>query len=113
MTPNEAFDIAYQQFRDSLPEVERSLYAPCATAEDLLDGLAKLRVLSAMKQQHKKRVIRTIKPFSERLQPYFDTVTIFAQSNQYACIAWGALRLVLQVSRLGVSFITVLADQVC
>jgi hypothetical protein len=40
-----------------------------------------------------------IKTFSSRLQPYFDILNIVVQSHpEWAAIAWGAIRLVLQVS---------------
>jgi len=95
---NEAFDAAYERFINSLPEKDRERYALCASADDLLEGLTKLEVLSVKRQKTRSRqLLRGIKTFSDHLQPYFDTLGVLAQSNQYSCIAWGSLRLVLQV----------------
>jgi hypothetical protein len=98
---NEAFQAAYSQFINSLPDKERSRYAPCASPKDLLGGLEKLESFSNKRQKsHTRRLLQSIGAFCDRLQPYFDTIGIFAQSNEYACIAWGSLRLILQVSEL-------------
>jgi len=96
---NPAFDEAYNRFFQSLPENDRKLYSPCATADDLLDGLRKLDVLSKQRQkQRSTRFLSSIKKLNSRLRPYFDVVGICIQSNpQYTSLVWGALRLVLQV----------------
>jgi hypothetical protein len=98
-TTNEAFQEAYGKFLDSLPKKEQARYSPCISADDLLDGLGKLEVLSTKRQKFRSRsLVRHVKEFSDRLQPYFDVVGILAQDNQYASIAWGSLLLILQVS---------------
>jgi hypothetical protein len=40
---NLAFDNAYQSFYDSLPNHGQMSFAPCASAQDLENGLAKLK----------------------------------------------------------------------
>jgi hypothetical protein len=98
-TANEAFQAAYERFIDSLPQKERSRYAPCASAEDFLDSLGHLEALSSSaKKSRGRKLVQRIQKFGDRLQPYFDAIGFLAQTNQYACIAWGSLRLVLQVS---------------
>jgi hypothetical protein len=98
-TTNEAFQDAYEKFLGSLPKKEQARYSPCISADDLLDGLGKLEVLSTKRQKSRSRsLVRHVKEFSDRLQPYFDAVGTLAQGNQYACIAWGSLLLILQVS---------------
>jgi hypothetical protein len=96
---NPAFDDARDQFLQSLSEKDRLRYSPCASADDLFDGLKKLDVLSKQSQRKRgARFLSSIKLFNDRLQPYFEVVNIFIQSNpKYAAIVWGALRLVLQV----------------
>lgn len=96
---NGAFDKAFQSFLEALPEKERKRYSPCSSAQDLLDGLSKLDVMSKKLQKApSNRVVKGIKTFSVRLQPYFAIIDVFIQSNPtYAAIIWGSLRLVLQV----------------
>lgn len=100
MASNAAFDAALQRFLDSLPEAERCRYSPCASAQDLLDGLHGLANLSEKRQKTRlNRVFASVKSFSDRLEPYFAAVDIFIQSNpQYSALVWGSVRLILQVS---------------
>jgi hypothetical protein len=45
-----------------------------------------------------RRFMARIKALSDALAPYFDVVGITVQSNpEYAALAWGGIRLVLQV----------------
>lgn len=96
---NPAFDDAIQRFLDTLSEEERGRYSPCASTDDLLDGLKKLGVVAKQRSARRStRFLAGVKAFNDRLQPYFEVTGIFIQSNPtYAAIVWGALRLVLQV----------------
>jgi hypothetical protein len=93
------FSAAHDRFLESLPDDERMLYSPCSSANDLLEGLKKLEVITKQSQRHCGNLLLSqVKKFSERLQPYFEIVDIFIQSNpQFTAIVWGALRLVLKV----------------
>ncbi|OCL08347.1 hypothetical protein AOQ84DRAFT_42671 [Glonium stellatum] len=81
-------------------------YSPCASADELLEGLQGLEALA--KKRLKKlstRVAASIKTFNDRLQPYFEVVNTFIQSNpQYTALMWGALRLILQLASNFVTF---------
>jgi hypothetical protein len=73
------------------------LFAPCASSEDLLDGLRKLSSLA--KHRNKESFLSRISDFAASLQPYLNIVDIMVSSNpQYTALVWGALRFVFQVS---------------
>jgi hypothetical protein len=93
---NPAFDRAFKAFYESLPENDQMLFSPCPSATDLLDGLKKLSSIAKHKQ--KSSFLLRISKFAEALQPYLNVVDIMVQSHpQYACLVWGALRLIFQV----------------
>jgi hypothetical protein len=93
---NVAFDNAYKSFYESLDEKNQMSFAPCASAEDLTDGLEKLSSLARLYQ--KKSFLLRISAFAESLQPYLNIVDIMIQSNpQYTALVWGALRFIFQV----------------
>ena len=100
--PVHVFDEARDTFIASLSKRERILFAPCSSADDLLDGIKKLHVIQ--KQSHNRKIsvcLKRIRGFSDALKPYFEVLTILVSSNpQYAALIWGALRLTLQVSIL-------------
>lgn len=100
--PVRVFDEARDSFIASLPKKERMLFAPCSSAEDLLDGIKKLHIIRKQSQNWKiSACLKRIRAFSDALTPYFEVVTIFVSSNpQYTALLWGALRLILQVSDL-------------
>jgi phosphatidylglycerophosphate synthase len=77
---------------------------PCATSHDLLLAVGQLKVVATNTkdgQRHRIKVNRRIGAISSLgkvLKPYLDTVGVFVSSNpQYAALAWGSLRLILQV----------------
>lgn len=95
---HKAFDDALERFLETLSADERMLYSPCSSADELLEGLRKLDVISKKSQKRVGgRLTKGIKKLNDCLQPYFEVVGIFIQSNpQYTALVWGALRLVLQ-----------------
>jgi hypothetical protein len=94
------FDQARDRFLSSLSPQDRLLFSPCATSKDFLDAVTKLDALSKKQAQGAMR-LRRIRSAADKLQPYFEVVNIFVQSNpQYSAIVWGAIRLVLQVGEL-------------
>ena len=95
--PQKLFSDARDSFLESLSEEERSLYSKCTSADDILQ---ELRTFAAFKQNHRRwsKPFNQLKTFAERLEPYFEIVSICIQSNpQWTAIAWGAIRLTLQV----------------
>lgn len=82
MAPNEAFDDARDRLPASLSDKERLLFSPCASAADLLNELQKLSFISKRNQRrHGAEILARIKSFSDRLQPFFEVINIFIQSN--------------------------------
>lgn len=96
---NEAFDSAYRQFLDSIPDAERMKYAPVASSQDLVEGIRKLDFLLQKHQSTRLgRTLKCIEKLSARLNPFFATIDTFVSSNpEYAALVWGFLKFVLQV----------------
>jgi len=96
---NKAFDNAFRNFLDSLPEPQRQRYSPCASSQDLLDGLEKLKSLSKKYESIRfSRIVASIQRVNDGFRPYFEAVGLVIQSHpEYAAIFWGSLRLILQV----------------
>ena len=92
------FDEACRRFFESLPERERTLYSPCASPKDLLDGLRKLETLANRRSRRGSRIFGCVQRLNNRLKPYFDTINIFVQASpQYFALVLGIVRLILQV----------------
>jgi hypothetical protein len=93
---NSLFEEVREKFLQTLPDRERSLFSKCASAKDLL---AEARNWKTIKNRFQgSYLMGNIKKFSDCLQPYFDAVGMIVSSNpEYAAIAWGVIRLALQV----------------
>lgn len=103
---NEAFQEAQDQFTASLSEKEKATFFKCSSAQELLDEVRKFQVVSKNKRRG-LGLLQHIKTFSDNLQPYFKVIEIIIQCDpQWAAIAWGSIRLVLQVKSKSCSFPT-------
>ena len=92
------FAAAKDQFLESISEKERLRFAECTSVEQLL---AEVQTFNISKQDRRKHdiMIGHIHKFGASLQPYFEILNIVVQScPEWSAIAWGAVRLVLQVS---------------
>ena len=91
------FNDAKSNFLATLTPQERDQFSACSSANELLSDIKALGHI-----RNSRRALpffRRIKAFSDHLSPYFKTIEMVCQSNpEWACIAWGAFRLVLQVS---------------
>ena len=88
---------ARNAFLASLSKHEQSLVSECSSAEELLSEVAKLADFRS-KHPTVAKPLDKIKKFSDQLECYFKAVDIFVQINpEHSAIAWGAIRLVLQV----------------
>jgi len=88
---------ARDAFVASLQPSERQRFAACASAEHLILEIQSIEALSR-KPSLLRRAISKIKALDEVLCPYFESIGLFVQSHpEFAAIAWGALRLALQV----------------
>lgn len=91
------FVAARETFFVSLGPRERALFTPCTSVTDLLTCA---REIPGQIQEKGLRVsmLDTLTRFANRLNPYFDVVGIFVQTHpEFAGLAWGAVRLALQV----------------
>ena len=86
--PVRVFDEARDSFIASLPKRERMLFAPCSSAEDLLNGIEKLHAIQKQSRNWKiSACLKRIRAFSDALKPYLEVVTIFVSSNpQYTAL---------------------------
>ncbi|PMD42872.1 hypothetical protein L207DRAFT_581518 [Hyaloscypha variabilis F] len=95
---NPLFEEIHEKFLQTLPDRERSLFSKCASAKDLLAEARNWKTIKKNKFQG-LYLMENIKRFSDCLQPYFDAVgIIFSSNSEYAAIAWGAIRLALQLA---------------
>jgi len=85
-----------ETFLLSISAEERAQFSSCRSPAELVESIATFS--SGSEKSGFKRTTEQIESFSKKLQPYFDILGIFVSSNpEWAAIAWGALRLVLQV----------------
>ena len=92
------FEQAIEQFHASLAPKERSLFSKCNSADELLSTVEDLEIIK--KSRESSRLVRRVKLFNDSLGHYFAVIDILVQSHpEYAALAWGAVRLVLQVFR--------------
>lgn len=90
------FELAIDQFHTSLAPKERSLFLKCNSADELLSTVENLEIVK--KSRDSSSVVRRVKAFNNSLGHYFAVIDIVVQSQpEYAALAWGAVRLVLQV----------------
>jgi hypothetical protein len=92
------FQKAKQEFLLTLSQEERTRFSTCSSAEALLEDVREFTKLSKWGKRGAKP-LKKIEALCCNLKPYFQVIEIFCGSNpQYANIAWGAFRLVLQVN---------------
>ena len=90
------FELALKEFRASLAPQEQSIFTQCHSADELIRHVENL---GSLKRVHRRgKFIQRISQFSKSLSHYFDVIGILVQSHpEFAALAWGAFRLVLQV----------------
>jgi hypothetical protein len=72
------------------------MFTGCRSADELIGYVGDLEILKKSRKSH--ALLRRIAAFSNNLGHYFDVIGILVQSHpEYAALAWGAFRLVLQV----------------
>ena len=95
--PDSVFLEAREKFLSSLSDPEHSLFRTCSSAEELFSDVAKFAKFRLKHREWAKPLDR-LKELSDRLECYFKVVDTFVQSSpEYSALAWGAIRLVLQV----------------
>lgn len=100
METSEVFRNAQNRFLDSLGPEIRSLYAPCATRDELRQTFRDLE-RTAQDTSCRVRSLRGLYSFAISTEKYFDVVNILVSSHpEFTALFWGAFRLVLQVNEL-------------
>lgn len=104
------FAEARNQFLESLSPKESSLFSKCSSPEELLQDIEKFNGASKDKRFLRK-IVQKVKTLSDSLSPYFDAVGIIIQSNpEFAALAWGGVRFILQLASNYVTFFEKLAN---
>jgi hypothetical protein len=94
--PETLFRDAKDSFLLGLTQQEQTQFSTCSSPEELINSLGPFTL--RFEKGRRNRIIQSIKIFTENLQPYFEVLNIFISSHpDWAAIAWGAFRLVLQV----------------
>ena len=91
------FKHARDRFFQHLSSEDREAFTRINSSTELLDDFKRLQKFVKDDSRWMK-VFSAVKNCSDQLQPYFDIIGIITQSHpEWAAVAWGALRLVLQV----------------
>lgn len=100
------FDIACQQFLESLSERDRARYRRDTSYGDVLKGLESLEALSKKHQSHRlNRTLRVLETWNTRLKPFFSLVEgAVANGKLYGGVILGGVRLVLEVRHMRFPF---------
>ncbi|KAI1325265.1 hypothetical protein F5Y16DRAFT_378365 [Xylariaceae sp. FL0255] len=96
--PDALFLKARDTFLLSVSASERQLYSKCSSSDELLK---ELESFAHLKNSHGRwsRCFKRIQKFTDHLTPYFEVMELFVSSHpEWAAIAWGALRLILQLA---------------
>ncbi len=89
-----AFAEAKELFLSSVSPQERLQFSACSSGEEILTQINSFTT----DPRRRNKIVARIKVFSDLLGPYFDVLELVVSSHpEYAAVAWGALRLVLQV----------------
>ena len=98
------FEDAQKKFLAALTPAESSRFKTCSSAEDLLNSAQELEVI-AKDRIRGRGFISRIRSFNDSLAPYFGVIEVIISSNpEYAAIAWGSIRLALQLASNYASF---------
>ena len=91
------FKHARDHFLQRLSSKDREVFAQISTSTELLDDFKKLQATFKDGQRWTK-IFSAMEACNDRLQPYFKIVEIIISSHpEWAAVAWGAFRLILQV----------------
>jgi hypothetical protein len=104
--PDALFLKARDTFLASVSASERPLYERCSSSGELLKQLGSFAHFKNDDESRWSKCFDRIKRFTEHLEPYFEVIGLFVSSHpEWTAIAWGALRLILQICRLHIQTI--------
>lgn len=101
---DDAFIQSQNAFLASLSPNEQALFSSCQSPAQLIKDIERLD--ASKNRRRLLRALEKVKQFSDRLEPYFDTVGIIVQAHpEVAAITWGAIRFILQVRAMLHNFV--------
>ncbi|KAK8106842.1 uncharacterized protein PG998_008855 [Apiospora kogelbergensis] len=93
------FKTAQEVFRATLSTKDQARYAACDTPAELVQSLQNLEALTRQGQKRKlNRCLKVVEKLNTRLQIYFDALNVIAGVDDTAALAYGAVRIVLQLA---------------
>ncbi|CZR63552.1 uncharacterized protein PAC_13449 [Phialocephala subalpina] len=99
LTPiDDLFHEARDGFLNSLSETEKKHVPKCTSAEEFISSISKLDLLTK-RGRRGVSLLKKLQKFSDSLSPYFHIIEVFCSAHpEFACLAWGALSLLLQLA---------------
>lgn len=95
---NSVFVAAQDAFRATLSAKDQADYTTCDSPADLLSSLERLLTSTKRIQTSRlNRCVNVVSKLNSRLQSYFDALNVVFSVDDTAALAYGALRIVLQV----------------
>src|SRR5579859_6433227 len=108
---NDTFQQAKDEFLKQLSAQDRSSFFTVNGPEELLSHIQRLANTFSNKRKGAK-LLGMANVLKESLEPYFEILGVIAQgASGYAAVAWGVVRLVLQVIRIIWTFFEMTDDQ--
>lgn len=109
--PKEVFEKVFSSFYNSLPNSERKEFDGFPDSQTMLESIRQICQSNPVHSSRLTRFAQKLQNFAVKLNPYFEVVNIFVQTNPlYAGLVWGTIRLVFQVGFHYVSFIEKLGN---
>ncbi|KAK7941301.1 uncharacterized protein PG986_013688 [Apiospora aurea] len=95
------FKAAQDAFRATLSAKDQARFVACSTPAELVISLQNLEALTRQGQKRKlNQCLKVVEQLNNRLQIYLDALNVIAGVDDTAALAYGAVRIVLQVRPL-------------
>jgi hypothetical protein len=93
------FTRVQKSFLDSLGPEDRAAFSACSSSDELIKSLKDLEHQSkSIQRRSLTRCQAVFQKLNEKLQPYFDALNVLASADTTSALAYGALRVIFQVS---------------
>ncbi|KAK8087899.1 hypothetical protein PG997_002860 [Apiospora hydei] len=93
------FKAAQDAFRATLSAKDQARFIACGTPAELVVSLQNLEALTRQGQKRKlNQCLKVVEQLNTRLQIYFDALNVIAGVDDTAALAYGAVRIVLQLA---------------
>ncbi|KAH6889829.1 hypothetical protein B0T10DRAFT_486893 [Thelonectria olida] len=99
------FEDVKKEFLNNLSVEEQALFHPVHSTKDLLAGLENLEATQKKARRRALPLLQAVQKFGDNIEPFFKVVEILCAAHpEWANIALGALRLLLQLASHFVTF---------